>query len=97
MIKNSAPNPAPLSEEQIKQGLEELLCKTLSNLTEHFDSVRILATKTMPTGRTQPFSKGEGDWFAQFGVATLFVERGKAVELAMEFARVLPRPGEDDG
>lgn len=50
--------------------------KAIATLRKHFDSVQILATKTVGETTTS-FSKGTGDWYARRDGSSL-LDRGPA-------------------
>lgn len=52
--------------------LDKRVVKALALLRGHFDSVQILATKTVDDTTTS-FSKGCGDWYARCGMARAFL------------------------
>jgi hypothetical protein len=49
-------------------------------LMEHFDSVQIFVTRRNPDGGTRTLHTGDGNWFARYGQARLWVTRQEARE-----------------
>lgn len=78
------------------EDLDKLLAEHAARLSEHFDTVLIL-TSSSREGNTQGFSCGGGDWFAQFGLATDWIDRQKARQRAEEIRQVLPQEPPDEG
>lgn len=60
-------NCEPDDDGPNQQQLEAVLDKHLVMLSEHFDSVRIFATRPCNDGSTDAVSRGVGNYFAQRG------------------------------
>lgn len=56
--------------------------RVLAQLSEHFDTVQIIATRYVPgpDGGTSVVKMGAGNWYARFASAALWVEECKARE-----------------
>lgn len=68
-----------------REQAHQMIDQHVNALMEHFSSVQILATCPAADGDgTEGHSRGGGDWYARFGIATEFVQRGNAVVLAQE-------------
>lgn len=72
--KNSKPNPNPLIED-VNDARSEMIKRHVSQLSEHFDSIRITGTAMNPDGTTTPFSFGSGDIYAQARVTESWLEK----------------------
>jgi hypothetical protein len=56
-------------ESPSQLAMEQHIDRLCIQLMEHFDSVRIFATRTVAdSGQTQGFSRGNGNYYAQRGV-----------------------------
>lgn len=55
-----------MNESKDPDGDIDLLRKHCAQLSEHFDSVRIVVTKD-GDGSTRRVSQGTGNWYAQYG------------------------------
>ena len=64
-------------------------------LLEHFDSVQILVSNTIPEGTSNVFMGG-GNWFARQGMAHEFIRKDKAQTEAREISRAI-QPPPDEG
>jgi len=64
-----------------------LLNSHASQLSEHFDSVLILASYLEPDGTTTAVAGGQGNYYARQGMAAQFIERAKAEGLVDEIKR----------
>ncbi len=60
-----------------KQAYKMLRAHALQ-LSEHFDSVQILASFPTSDGGTHGMAAGEGNWYARLGTAHEFIEKAKA-------------------
>lgn len=72
--------------------LELLLEKVARQLSEHFDAVQIVASRT-DGGLTYGTSRGAGNWYARRAMCQEFVEKDQA----QTFAREMPAPPPDEG
>lgn len=62
--------------------------RTISNLSEHFDSVQIVATRLRPDGQTEWHGRGSGNWFSRKAACMEFVERDQAQTIARSIQQV---------
>lgn len=85
-----------MTDAEIVEGLQQMLGRHLSQLSEHFSSVQIIASKVNPDGGTSYFSQGAGDWYARQGLAQRFIKGSEAGELAWEISKVMPQKDNDD-
>lgn len=60
--------------EEIDEGLKILKAHAVA-MSEHFDSVQIIATKLMPDGSTRMRPYGEGNWYARYGSVRDWLKR----------------------
>ena len=65
----------------------EFLNSHASQLSEHFDSVLILASYLEPDGTTAAVASGQGNFYARIGMAHKFVEQARAEGLAEELSK----------
>lgn len=61
-----------------RRELENVLEKTASEITEHFDVVQIMASRVEDDGNTTTIFMGKGNWHARVGMAQEFDEVQKA-------------------
>jgi len=64
----------------------EMLDKHCNVLSEHCDSVQILASWLNPDGTTSSVSRGSGNWFARRGMASDFISRSQADDIGKSVA-----------
>ncbi len=74
-----------------REQADKLLEAHVSQLSEHFNSVEILASYPDPEGGTRGLSCGAGDWYARHGLACEFVSRAQAQQIGGAL-----RPADDD-
>lgn len=61
-------------EGEIDPGMKLLKAHAIA-LSEHFDSVQIIATKLQPDGSTRMRPYGEGNWFSRYGSVRDWLKR----------------------
>ena len=66
-------------------------------LTEHFDSVQILASWVDDQKQTHCVKWGDGNWYARQGMAHEFITEDKAREQARELSKALDGDEGDEG
>jgi hypothetical protein len=64
-----------------------LLTAHAVRLSEHFDSVQLLASYLEPDGTTTAVAAGQGNWWARLGMTQGFLEKNKAEGIADEITR----------
>lgn len=74
----------------------ELLDKHAAELSEHFDSVQIIATKLLPSGKTVLYASGQGNYFARQGSLTKFLEAESQYNLSKKIGDELLCEEDDD-
>lgn len=74
----------------------KMLDRTLSQLSEHFDCVQIVASTLEPDGSTRPYVRGTGNWFARRALCQYFIERDQADTQASILGPVINPPDEGD-
>lgn len=52
---------------------QDILRRHCSQIMEHFDSVQIFVTRTMPDG-TRTIAWGDGNWFARYGQISYWLD-----------------------
>lgn len=62
----------PLDETERTEALEKLLERHANQLSEHFSSVQIIATRLEPCGGTRRFNKGSGDLYARVAASRVW-------------------------
>ncbi len=67
----------------------------LNGLSEHFDSVQILATRLEPDGRTVATILGSGNWYARTGLARFFLDQDQATTQDAIFVESEEQRGDD--
>lgn len=65
----------------------ELLNTHAARLSEHFDSVVILASYMEADGTWAAIASGEGNWYARVGLCHQFLENARAEQFVNEFTR----------
>lgn len=61
---------------------EEVMRKCAAILSEHYDSVQILASHVKPDGKTGMAMWGSGNYYARVQMAQTFVDRDRAEHIA---------------
>ncbi len=69
------PYVPPLSEEAVRDRLQELLERHSTQLSEHFSSVQIIGTWLTPDGGTFRFRAGSGDLYARIGAVKTWLKQ----------------------
>jgi hypothetical protein len=62
-----------MTEQGSREWDAEMVRKHAVMLSEHFDSVRIFATRALTDGQTAAITHGCGNWFAQRGQISQWV------------------------
>lgn len=65
MIKNSKKSPHPRTRKQLNSESQRILNAHALQLSEHFDSVQIIATAILPSGVTIRQHSGSGNAYAR--------------------------------
>jgi hypothetical protein len=61
---------------------QKILDSAITQLSEHFDAIQIVACYMSPDGNTIGFKSGSGNWFARVGMCQEFVETDQAITIA---------------
>lgn len=72
----------------------EVLQRHVSELSEIYDNVQVLASWLETDGRTSSHKRGSGNWYARQGLAHEFIEENIAEDQAKAIASKLEPPDE---
>ena len=76
------------------QERDALLQAAADRLSEHFDTVQIIATSMLDKGATQMNARGAGNMYARLASARTFVENDHIESQAWEMARQMKKEEE---
>lgn len=86
----------PSSQCMTADELANLVSRHVSQLSEHFDAVQIMASWLGPDQSTGIINKGSGNWYARHGMAQEFVDESAVRAQAFIIADELHGDAEDE-